>query len=74
MSEETKKKYKVLKPVAISGIVDPGDTVELTESEAKNIGISTYLEDLEPATNDDPEPSDEGNAEGKDGESKEGSD
>jgi hypothetical protein len=45
MSEEIKK-YRVLKPVAISGIVQPGAIVELTEAEAANIGIGEYLEEV----------------------------
>lgn len=46
MSEEVKKQYRALKPVAISGIVQPGETVELTEAEASNIGIGVYLEEV----------------------------
>ena len=46
MSEETKKKYRVLKAVAISGIVQRGVIVELTETEATNIGIGEYLEEV----------------------------
>jgi len=46
MSEELKKKYRVLKAVAISGIVNPGEFVELTEAEATNIGIGEYLEEV----------------------------
>ncbi len=46
MSEEIKKKYRALKAVAISGIVNPGEIVELTEAEATNIGIGTYLEEV----------------------------
>ena len=45
MSEELKQ-YRVLKPVAISGIVQPGGIVGLTESEAINIGIGEYLEEV----------------------------
>ena len=45
MSEE-KKKYRVLKAVAISGIVQRGVIVELTEDEATNIGIGEYLEEV----------------------------
>ena len=45
MSEEVKK-YRVLKPVAISGIVQRGAIVELTEAEAENIGIGEYLEEV----------------------------
>ena len=46
MSEELKKKYRVLKAVAISGIVNPGEIVELTEAEATNIGVGEYLEEV----------------------------
>lgn len=46
MSEETKKKYRVLKAVAIAGIVQRGVIVELTETEATNIGIGEYLEEV----------------------------
>jgi hypothetical protein len=46
MSEETKKKYRVLKAVAISGIVQRGVIVELTETEATNVGIGEYLEEV----------------------------
>lgn len=41
---DEKKKYRVLKPVAIDGIVQPGSIVELTEEQAANIGIGEYLE------------------------------
>ena len=46
MNDELKKKYRVLKAVAISGIVNPGEIVELTEAEATNIGIGEYLEEV----------------------------
>ena len=46
MAEETRKKYRALKAVAVSGIVDIGGIVELTEAEAENIGIGTYLEEV----------------------------
>ncbi len=46
MSEETKNKYRVLKAVAISGIVQRGVIVELTDREATNIGIGEYLEEV----------------------------
>lgn len=62
MSEETKKKYRVLKAVAISGIVQRGVIVELTESEAANIGIGEYLEEVsdeETASTEAPEAGDE---------------
>lgn len=42
--DSEKKKYKVLKPVAIDGVVQPGAIVELTEEQAANIGIGEYLE------------------------------
>ena len=45
MSEEVKK-YRVLKPVAISGIVQTGSIIELTEAAAENIGIGEYLEEV----------------------------
>ncbi len=45
MSEEIKK-YRVLKAVAISGIVGVGTIVELTEAAAANIGIGEYLEEV----------------------------
>ncbi len=62
MSEETKKKYRVLKAVAISGIVQRGVIVELTETEASNIGIGEYLEevsDVETASIESPEATEE---------------
>lgn len=43
---DEKKEYRVLKPVAISGIVDAGAIVLLTEAEAANIGIGEYLEEV----------------------------
>lgn len=45
MSEELKK-YRVLKAVAIDGIVGIGAIVELTEAAAANIGIGEYLEEV----------------------------
>ena len=45
MSEELKK-YRVLRAVAIDGIVSVGSIVELTEAVATNIGIGEYLEEV----------------------------
>ena len=42
------KKYRVLKAVAINGIVGAGEIVELTETAAANIGIGEYLEEVVP--------------------------
>ena len=45
---EILKKYRVLKAVIISGRVEAGAIVELSEADAKNIGVGEYLEEVAP--------------------------
>lgn len=81
MADETRKKYRALKAVAVSGIVDIGGIVELTESEAENIGIGTYLEEVDEAAapksqgaegSEEKEPDENGSANAGEGENKSG--
>ena len=64
MSEELKK-YKVLKPVAISGVQPIGAIVELTQEAAENVGVGVYLEEVAEET---PKHSDESSEKSGDGE------
>ena len=68
MSEELKK-YKVLKAVAISGVRQPGEIVELPLAEAENIGTGEYLEEVtdeSPKTPEGSEKSNEGDGDEED--------
>lgn len=48
MSDETKKIYRVLRPIAFGGRREIGETIELTDEEALNLG-DEYVVALEPA-------------------------
>lgn len=62
MAKEIKKSYKVLNPISIGGRVERGSIINLTESEAKNIG-DYYLEEVNVEERDNLEIPDEGTGE-----------
>ena len=66
MSEELKK-YKVIKPVAVSGVQPIGTVVELTAEAAENIGIGVYLEEVGGESPKDPPKDSEESSENSDG-------